>query len=128
MYLGLGKGEKMAKKKKIDTSKPVDENELSEASQQKIYRLYGVNTAMHLLRPGAKWEISNTSFTRWDDDRPQPTWKDVEETMQKIKDFEDSIPTVWTEKQVKEMTGQFKQIEKAMDSQEDNTQGKGGSI
>ena len=22
---------------------------------------------MHLLRPGAKWEISNNVFTRWDD-------------------------------------------------------------
>ena len=118
----------MAKKKVIDASKPVDENELSQASQEKIYRLYGVNTAMHLLRPGAKWEISNTSFTRWEDDRPQPTWKEVEETMQKIKDFEDSIPTIWTKKQIAEMTGQFKQIEKAMESQEDDKQGKGGSV
>jgi len=118
----------MAKKKEIDTSKAVDESELSQASQEKIYRLYGVNTAMHLLRPGAKWEISNTTFTRWEDDRPCPTWKEVEETMQKIKDFEDSIPTIWTKKQVLEMTGQFKQIEKAMESQENNKQGKGGSV
>ena len=72
MYLGLGKGEKMAKKKAIDKSKPIDENELSLESQEKIYRLYGVNTAMHMLRPGAKWEISNNSFTRWEDDRPCP--------------------------------------------------------
>ena len=78
MYLGLGKGEKMAKKKAIDKSKPIDENELSLESQEKIYRLYGVNTAMHMLRPGAKWEISNNSFSRWEDDRPCPTWKDVE--------------------------------------------------
>ena len=107
---------------------PIDEKELSKASQEKIYRLYGVNTAMHLLRPGAKWEISNTTFTRWEDDRPCPTWKEVEETMQKIKDFEDSIPTIWTKKQIEEMTGQFKEIEKAMESQVNDKQGKGGSV
>ena len=117
MCLGLGKGEIMAKKKKLDTSQPVDENELSIESQEKIYRLYGVNTAMHMLRPGAKWEISNTQFTRWDDDRPCPTWKEVEDTMNKIKAFEDSIPTIWTEKQIKDMTGQFKQIETAMENE-----------
>ena len=108
---------------------PIDEKELSKASQEKIYRLYGVNTAMHLLRPGAKWEISNTTFTRWEDDRPCPTWKEVEETMQKIKDFEDSIPTIWTKKQVLEMTGQFKQIEEAMEkAKKEEQQGKGGSV
>ena len=118
----------MAKKKEVDTSKPVDESELSGETQEKIYRLYGVNTAMHLLRPGAKWEISNTSFTRWDDDRPCPTWQEVQDTMQKIKDFEDSIPTIWTKKQIEEMTGQFKEIEKAMESQVNDKQGKGGSV
>jgi hypothetical protein len=25
----------------------------------KTYQLMGIDTAMHLLRPGAKWEISN---------------------------------------------------------------------
>ena len=118
----------MAKKKEVDTSKPVDESELSEETQQKIYRLYGVNTAMHLLRPGARWEISNTTFTRWEDDRPCPTWQEVQDTMDKIKAFEDSIPTIWTKKQIQEMTGQFKQIEKAMESQENDKQGKGGSV
>ena len=75
---------------------------------------------MHMLRPGAKWEISNTTFTRWEDDRPCPTWKEVEDTMNKIKAFEDSIPTIWTKKQIQEMTGQFKQIEKAMDEAKEN--------
>lgn len=67
---------------------------------EKIYQMYGVNTAMHLLRPGAKWELSNTRFTRWDDPRPCPTWKEVEETMEKIKAFEDSIDTLWTDEQI----------------------------
>ena len=31
----------------------------------KVYRLMGIDTAMHLLRPGASWEISNNYFTRW---------------------------------------------------------------
>jgi hypothetical protein len=73
----------------------------------KIYRLYGIDTAMSLLRPGAKWEISNTMFTRWEDPRPCPTWQEVKETMDKIKAFEDSINTVWLPEQIAELTGQM---------------------
>jgi hypothetical protein len=39
-----------------------------------IYRFYGIDVAMQLLRPNAKWEISNTTFTRWDEpSRPCPS-------------------------------------------------------
>ena len=72
----------------------------------KHYQLYGIDTAMHLLRPGAKWEISNTMFTRWEDPRPCPTMEEVLETMEKIKAFEDSIKTVWTKAQLEQMRGQ----------------------
>jgi len=72
----------------------------------KMYQLYGIDTAMHLLRPGAKWEISNTTFTRWEDPRPCPTMEEVLETMEKIKAFEDSINTIWTKEQVEQMRGQ----------------------
>ena len=72
----------------------------------KIYQLYGIDTAMHLLRPGAKWEISNTMFTRWEDPRPCPTMEEVLDTMEKIKEFEDSINTVWTQEQIDKMRGQ----------------------
>ena len=72
----------------------------------KLYQLYGIDTAMHLLRPGAKWEISNTMFTRWEDPRPCPTMEEVLDTMEKIKAFEDSINTIWTQEQVEKMRGQ----------------------
>jgi hypothetical protein len=72
----------------------------------KHYQLYGIDTAMHLLRPGAKWEISNTTFTRWEDPRPCPTMEEVKETMEKIKAFEDSINTIWTQEQQVQMRGQ----------------------
>ena len=72
----------------------------------KIYQLYGIDTAMHLLRPGAKWEISNTMFTRWEDPRPCPTMEEVLDTMEKIKEFEDSIKTIWTQEQIEQMRGQ----------------------
>jgi hypothetical protein len=71
----------------------------------KIYQLYGIDTAMHLLRPGAKWEISNTMFTRWEDPRPCPTIEEVFETMEKIKAFEDSINTIWLPEQIASMSG-----------------------
>lgn len=82
--------------------------------ETKIYRFYGIDTAMHLLRPGAKWEISNTMFTRWEDPRTCPTWEEVQATMEKIKAFEESIDTVWLPEQIAEITGQQKIIENAL--------------
>lgn len=73
---------------------------------KKIYTLFGVDTAMQLLRPGANWEISNAVFTRWDDPRPCPSWQEVKETMDKIKAFEDSINTVWLPEQIEQLAGQ----------------------
>ena len=67
---------------------------------EKIYMLYGIDTAMHLLRPGAKWEITNCYFSRWEDSRPCPTWQEVQDVMAKIKAFEDSINTVWLPEQI----------------------------
>jgi len=81
--------------------------------ETKIYRLYGVDTAMHLLRPGAKWEISNTMITRWEDPRPCPTWEELMDTMEKIKAFEDSINTIYTDEQIAELTGWQKMIQDA---------------
>ena len=80
----------------------------------KIYQLYGIDTAMHLLRPGAKWEISNTMFTRWEDPRPCPTIEEVMETMEKIKAFEDSIKTIWTQEQIEQMRGQQEIYDRAV--------------
>jgi hypothetical protein len=72
----------------------------------KVYRMYGIDTAMHLLRPGAKWEISNRMITRWDDSRPCPTWEEIDETMEKIKAFEESVNTIWLPEQFAQLTGQ----------------------
>ena len=81
---------------------------------EKTYRLYGVDTAMHLLRPGAKWEITNCYFSRWDDPRPCPTWQEVQDVMAKIKAFEDSINTMWLPEQIEMLRPQneaMKQVE-----------------
>ena len=71
----------------------------------KIYQIYGVNTAMKLLRPGAKWEISNREITLWDDPRPKPTWEEIDATMEKIKAFEESINTIWLPEQKEKFLG-----------------------
>lgn len=71
--------------------------------ENKIYRFYGIDTAMDMLRPGAKWEIENTKFTVWEDERPCPTIEEVFRTMDKIKVFEDSINTMYTKKQLEEL-------------------------
>ena len=70
---------------------------------------------MELLRPGAKWEISNGVFTRWEDERPCPSIEEVYWVMDKIKEFEDSIPTVWTDAQMKELMGEHAELEQAME-------------
>ena len=74
----------------------------------------GIDTAMDLLRPGAKWEISNNHFTRWEDDRPCPTIEEVHETIDKLKAFEDSINTIYTEEQLKEMAATNAELAKAL--------------
>jgi hypothetical protein len=70
---------------------------------KKIYQIYGIDTAMHLLRPNAKWEIYNRTISRWDDSRPCPTWEEIDATMEKIKAFEDSIDTIWLPEDYEEL-------------------------
>jgi hypothetical protein len=69
---------------------------------------------MHLLRPGARWEITNNFFSLWDDPRPCPTMEEVHETMEKIRAFEDSINTIYTEEQLEKITGQQRVYDKAV--------------
>lgn len=87
-------------------------------SDQKIRMMFGVDTAMHLLRPGAKWEISNSHITRWDDPRPCPSWEEVMDTMDKIKNFEDSINTIWLPEQIEQVSKNQRIFEEAMSDSE----------
>lgn len=61
---------------------------------RKTYVITGADTAISLLRPGASYQLSGPNFTIWDDPRPIPSWDEIEETMYKIKSFEDSIPCI----------------------------------
>ena len=74
----------------------------------------GIDTAMHLLRPGASWEISNNHFTRWEDPRPCPSIEEVYETIEKIRQFEDSINTVYLPEQLEQMGIKQQEIERAI--------------
>jgi hypothetical protein len=80
----------------------------------KIYRFFGIDVAMQMLRPGAKWEISNGVFTRWEDPRPCPSIEEVYWVMDKIKEFEESIPTIYLPEQLEAMNAQVKEIEDAI--------------
>jgi hypothetical protein len=82
----------------------------------KIYRFFGIDVAMQMLRPGAKWEISNNVFTRWEDPRPCPSIEEVYWVMDRIKEFEESIPTIWLPERLEEMTAQVKHIEEALEA------------
>lgn len=82
--------------------------------ENKIRMFYGIDTAMHMLRPGARWEITNNFFSLWDDPRPCPTMEEVHATMEKIKAFEDSINTIWTDEQIEQITGQQRVYDKAV--------------
>ena len=57
----------------------------------------GVDTAIQLLRPGAKYQLRGTQFDFWLDPRPVPTWDEINDTIEKIKQFEDSINTIYLE-------------------------------
>jgi tRNA uridine 5-carbamoylmethylation protein Kti12 len=77
----------------------------------KAYQLVGIDTAMHLLRPGAKWEISNREITRWEDPRPKPPWDEIMFTIEKIKELEDAVPTILLPEQQKAFEEHMGQIE-----------------
>ena len=83
----------------------------------KKYMILGINSAVSLLRPGAKWEwTGGVGFTRWEDPRSQPSQEEVMETIEKIKAFEDSINTIWLPEQIEEAEEHEAQIEQAMAS------------
>jgi len=69
----------------------------------RLYKLYGINTAIDLLRPDAIWQFNGQEITIWDDARPKPTMEEINETMEKIKVFEESIPTIWKESHLKRL-------------------------
>lgn len=79
----------------------------------KAYQLVGIEVAMQLIRPGARWEISNRQFTIWDDPRPCPTWEEVMDVVDKLKAFEDSITPVLLPEQQAEIERRLKMIEAA---------------
>jgi hypothetical protein len=82
----------------------------------KAYQLVGIDTAMHLLRPGAKWEFtSGIGFTRWDDPRPCPSAQEVFETIEKIRLFEESINTILLPEQQKAFDEHMGKIEKGLE-------------
>ena len=60
-----------------------------------FYRYTGVDAAMTLLRPNARYEFNGTDIVWWDDPRPKPTMEQVKEVQEKIKKFEESIETIW---------------------------------
>lgn len=74
----------------------------------------GIDTAIHLLRPGAKWEwTGGLGFTRWDDPRPAPSVEEVMYTIEKIKELEDAVPTILLPEQQAAFQAYVEQIEKA---------------
>jgi hypothetical protein len=80
----------------------------------KTYQLMGIDTAIHLLRPGAKWEwTGGVGFTRWDDPRPAPSVEEVMYTIEKIKELEDAVPTILLPEQQAAFQAYVDQIEKA---------------
>lgn len=86
-------------------------------SASKTYRILGINTAVEMLRPGAKWEwTGGIGFTRWEDPRPQPSQEEVMETIDKIKAFEDSINTIWLPEQIEQAEQKERDIEEALQS------------
>jgi len=65
---------------------------------KRTYTITGVHTAINLLRPQAEYALNNSEFISWNDPRPAPTWDEIQSTINKIRDFEDTIPSVELDK------------------------------
>jgi hypothetical protein len=46
---------------------------------------YGVNDAIESLRPGAMYQLSNTTFTKWWHHSNPPTWPELLDEMERLK-------------------------------------------
>tara|TARA_R100000005_G_C4922613_1_gene155202 strand:+ start:142 stop:507 length:366 start_codon:yes stop_codon:yes gene_type:complete len=53
------------------------------------YPIPGVDTAIKTLRPGARWDLFNQDFIKWEDDegREPPTWEEIQEEMRREVDI-----------------------------------------
>ena len=49
------------------------------------YPVPGVDTAIEVLRPGAKWDLCETAFVAWEcpNNSKPPTWEEIQEEIQK---------------------------------------------
>ena len=70
----------------------------------RFYRWAGLEFAMSLLRPGAKFEIlqvdgSDWEVQSWSDPRPQPSKDEILRVVSLIRALEDSVDTVYTKDQ-----------------------------
>lgn len=65
---------------------------------KKLYEWVSFDSAINLLRPRAKWRIDHGKFD-WQDPRPCPTMEQIEDVLNKIKDFEESIDYILLEEQ-----------------------------
>lgn len=74
-------------------------------TETKIYRLYGVDIAINMLRPLAKYEMVNGVISKWNDKRPCPSTEEIYATLEKLKQLEDSIDTIWLPEQIEELSG-----------------------
>ena len=46
---------------------------------------YGVNDAIESLRPGAMYQLSNTTFTKWWHHQDAPTWQEILDESERLK-------------------------------------------
>ena len=54
----------------------------------KFFNVWGVDVAIKKLRPFARFEITNTTFTKWEDPTGSqpPTWEEINEQINKDKE------------------------------------------
>ena len=57
-------------------------------------QLVSVEAAIKLLRPEAKFELNNMIFTKWEHPLDPPSWDEINDMMEKIKEFVKANPDV----------------------------------
>lgn len=83
-------------------------------THERMYRYVGIEWAIELLRPGATWEVTNSTFTKWDDPRPCPSWDEINDTIKKIKKFEQSIDTIFLPSQIEKFERELDEVHESL--------------
>lgn len=68
----------------------IDDENFQVVEEENFNFIVGVNDAINDLRPGAKYQLNNTTFVYWEHESQPPSWEEISLHMKKMQEDLDS--------------------------------------